>query len=210
MSIGIRLFHSRKFEQNYLLVKPKENKVYLYKLSNDGTIGNKGKPLLEKTYNKYSILRKGKFPSSDSFINYPHRYHLWKSEVPRNINKIPEGMGQSFSIRNRDGSNGLIVDIKGALNNKGNIEEVEKLQFPVSEGYNSIGITNLARIYLKKIFDMYTKSLNKNTYYVSKRTQKQLDNLDKEYNIPKFKITDKIKDSILKLCKKHGLEFTEN
>ena len=204
MSIGVRLFHSRNTLKNYILVKPTESQCFLYGLNKDGTIDNFAKPLLKKTYEKYSIVRKGAFPCVESFKDTPHRYNIWESRVPRNINEIPDGMSQMFSIKNKDGNSGAKVHIIGSINKKG-IESVDKLQFPLS-GYDLSGITNLARIYLKKIFNMYTGTEpNKNTYYISEEFDKILSELDKQYNIPKFEITNEIKNSINLLLKKHKM-----
>lgn len=208
MATGIRLFHSRVTLNNYVLVKPTENKAFLYKLNKDGTLPTKPKPLLKKTYGEYIISRKAYFPSSESFVDTPHRYHKWESKMPRKINKIPNNLSQMFSIKNKDGMRGSVVEVVGAIDNKGKISSVNKLKFPL-EGYDHYGITNLARIFLKKVFNMYSKTPpNKNTYYVDKKLDKTLNNLDKEYNVPKFETTPVIKQSMKQLCKKHKMRIS--
>ena len=204
MATGVRLFHSRITLRNYVLVKPNEKQCFLYELNKDGSLDKIAKPLLQKTYNTYNIIREGYFPSAEIFKDNPHRYNSWKSKVPRNINSIKEGLSQLFSIKNKDGGNGAIVHISGAIDKNG-ITSVDRLKFPLS-GYDSQGITNLARIYLKKIFNMYSNTPpNKNTYYVNEEYDKILTNLDKEYNIPKFETTEEIKSSINKLKEKHNI-----
>lgn len=205
MTVGIRLFHSRNTLKNYVLVKPTENKCFLYGLNKDGSIEDNAKPLLTKTYTKYKIIRSGANPCDDSLKEYPHRYNVWKSTMPRNINNIPNGQYAGFSIKNRDGMTGDVVLVSGDINNKGQIASVSKLKFPIT-GYDSNGITNLARIYLKKVFNMFSNTKpNPNTYYVSEKQDKILTELDKEYNIPEFKVTDEIKESMDKLSKKHKI-----
>ena len=110
----------------------------------------------------------------------------------------------------RRGWNGVItgdiVQLAGYINNKGDVESVNKLNFPLS-GYDLKGITNLARIYLKKIFSMYSSTPpNKNTYYISAKMDEIIHNLDEEYKIPTFEVTDEIKNSIDKLAKKHKVK----
>ena len=205
MSIGVRLFHSRKNLKNYILVKPTENKCFLYSLNKDGTISDINKPVLKKTYEKYQIVREGKFPSDDLFQNFEHRYHVWKSTMPRNINKIPEGRSQRFSIQNKDGDSGLSVNIGGSIGKKG-VTSVDKMQFPLG-GFDSSGITNLARIYLRKIFAFYSSTRpNSNTYYISDKLDEYLTKLDNECEIPNFEVTVEIKNSIKKLCEKYNIQ----
>ena len=63
MTIGVKLFHSSRNLKNYVLVKPTENKAYLYRLESDGSIKPDVKPLMEKTYTEYFIYRKAFFLS---------------------------------------------------------------------------------------------------------------------------------------------------
>ena len=100
---------------------------------------------------------------------------------------------------------GDVVEIAGSINNKGSISSVTDLKFPV-EGYDLNGVTNLARIYLKKNFNMYASTPEKTgSYYVSPELDKILANLDKEYNIPKFEITEKMQISINELMQKYKM-----
>lgn len=207
MATGVRFFHSRINLNSYVLVKPTETKAFLYKLNKDGSINENAKPLLEKTYDKYCIKRKGKFPYTEN-ETHPHRDNICNSMLPRCIKDIPDNMSQMFRIKNKDGMTGATVDVSGSINNKGKVVSVEKLKFPL-EGYDLIGITNLARIYLKKIFYMYSATpANKNTYYISPKMDKILQELDKESNLEPFKITDKIKNSIDELARKHNIKIS--
>ena len=136
MATGVRLFHSRINLNNYVLVKPTETKVFLYKLNKDGSINENAKPLLEKTYDKYCIKRKGRFPYTE-FETNPHRDNIWNSTIPRCIKEIPDNISQKFRIKNKDGMTGATVDVSGSINNKGKVVSVEKLKFPL-EGYDLI------------------------------------------------------------------------
>ncbi len=49
MTIGVKLFHSSKNLRNYVLVKPSEDKAYLYRLEKDGRIRRNAKPVMTKT-----------------------------------------------------------------------------------------------------------------------------------------------------------------
>lgn len=205
MATGIKLFHSRKTLTNYILVKPTENKVFLYKLNKDGTIANNIKPLLKKTYNEYFITRKAYYPSANIFESSPHRYHKSESKTPRSFNNIPNNLSQMFSIKNKDGETGKKVFIEGSINNKGKICSIGKLNFPL-EGYNLKGITNLARIYLRKTFNMYSQTPpNLNTYYIDPKLDRILIELDKEYKTPPFCITPNIQEAMKTLSKKHKI-----
>lgn len=203
MSIGVRLFHSRKTLRNYVLVKPSENKCFLYGLTKDGKIDNIAKPLVKKTYDKYKIVRETVFPYTEGAKDDYHRYNNWKSTVPR-LNNMPKyGDGMIFSIKNKDGMDGSSVHICGTTSKKGNVISVGKLKFPLG-GYDKPGISNLARIYLKKIFNMFMETpSNKRTYYIDEQFDKILKEIDEENNVPDFVVTDEIQNSINTLWEKH-------
>lgn len=203
MSVGVRLFHSRKTLRNYVLVKPSENKCFLYGLTKDGKIDNIAKPLVKKTYDEYKIIRETAFPYTESAKDDYYRYNTWESTVPRRNNMPKYANRMFFSIKNKDGMEGSFVHIDGTINKKGDVVSVDKLKFPL-EGYDKPGISNLARIYLKKIFNMFLKTpSNKRTYYIDERLDKVLKEIDKEDNRPDFEITDEIRNSINTLWEKH-------
>ena len=207
MATGVKLFHSSRNLRNYVLVKPSENKVFLYRLEKDGTIKPDAKPLMEKTYTEDFIYRKAFFPPSRDYEGNYYRYNMWKSRMPRQ-DRVPKyyGVLRTFSIVNKDGESGDVVNIKGLINRDNKLTDVEKLKFPLW-GYDQHGITNLARIYLKKIFTMFAKTpMNKHTgCYINPETRKTLSRLDKYYGVPKFEITDEIKSSINTLTQKHNV-----
>lgn len=207
MATGVKLFHSSRNLRNYVLVKPTENKVFLYRLEKDGSIKPDAKPLMEKTYTEDRIDRKAFFPPNSSYEGDYYRYNMWKSRMPRQ-DRIPKyyGVLRKFSIVNKDGESGDVVNIEGYINRDNELADVEKLKFPLW-GYNQHGITNLARIYLKKIFNMFSETpMNKHTgCYVSPENRETLNKLDKHYGVPKFEITDEIKKSVEVLSKKYNL-----
>ena len=158
---------------------------------------------LKKTYDKYKIVRETAFPYTESAKDDYHRYNIWKSTMPRRNNMPKYGDGMIFSIKNKDGMDGSLVHICGTTNRKGNVVSVGKLKFPL-DGYDKPGISNLARIYLKKIFNMFMETpSNKRTYYIDEQFDKILKEIDEENNVPVFVVTDEIQNSINTLWEKY-------
>lgn len=203
MTTGVKLFHSSKTWKNYVLVKPTENKAYLYKLERDGSIKPNAKPLVTKTYTEDYIKRVHFFPYNSSYEGMYDNYNVWISRMPR-LDRVPRyrGVESPFFILNKDGMSGDKVKLRGAINCYNRITEINELKIP-PDGYNIRGISNLARIWLKKVFLKLIKTpMNTNTYHVSPEDRK-LYEMDKD---PKFVITDKIKESLDSLAQKYGIQ----
>ena len=218
MSKGVRLFHSSIKGFNYVLVKPTEKKVFLYKLEPDGSIKPDAKPLMKKTYKKYSITRRAFFPHVSEVEDYLHRYNSWYSDMPRrNIESLRNCL-RPFTIRNKSGVWGDVVSIKGCIDNEGNIDDVFRLKCPMDRHHRmtdvfsyyhcDTGISNLARKYLKKIFSKLAQIPPnwRHVSHISLEERKELDQLYKEHNIPPFKITDKMQESMDALAQKHSVK----
>lgn len=215
MSTGVRLFHSSKSLMNYVLVKPTEDKVYLYQLEKDGSIDQNAKPLMRKTYTEHHIRRKAFFPYSTSFWGDYCRYNYWSSKVPRQNSNSEGSLLRTFSIRNREGDFGNVLRIRGCVDNDGKVNDVKKLNFPLSE-YHILqyNIPNLTKIYLLKIFSLQKafssfieKTPIRDKFYISPEERETLNRLDAEYKVPPFKVTDKIKASMETLAKKHKIKI---
>ena len=208
MSTGVRLFHSSKSLMNYVLVKPTEDKVYLYQLEKDGSIDPNAKPLMRKTYTKYCIHRKASYPYCPDVEGYHHRYNIFRSTVPR-LNLYSEKYygcyNMPFSIRNREGMRGEILRIKGCVDNNNNVTNVSKLKFPLnSYAFLQRDIPNLTKIFLQKVFGYFiSKTPIRDKFYISPEERETLNRLDAEYKVPPYKVTDKIKASMEALAKKH-------
>lgn len=211
MSTGVRLFHSSKYLMNYVLVKPTEDKVYLYQLNKDGSIDPNARPLMRKTYTEHRIHRRASFPCSMGFEDFHHRYNIWRSSVPRLNMYSDEHWAEyiPFSIRNREGDDGNILRIKGCVDKSGKVNDVSKLNFPVSEyGILQHNIPNLTKIYLQKVFGYFiSKTPIRDKFYISPKERETLNELDAEYKVPPFKVTDKIQASMETLAKKHKIKI---
>ena len=207
MTIGVKLFHSSKNLRNYVLVKPSEDKAFLYRLEKDGKIRRNAKPVMTKTYTEDNIIREAFFPYSDDVKKWKDCYTKWYSKMPR-LDRVPRHIGvyRPFTIENKDGLTKEVLKLNGLIDSRNKLAEFDTITFP-HLGFDQRGFTNLARIYLKKIGQFLLKiPMNKNTYYVSPEDRKSLNELDKQYGIPKFEITEEMQKSINKLAQKHGIQ----
>ena len=206
MTIGVKLFHSSKNLRNYVLVKPSEDKAYLYRLENDGRIRRNAKPVMTKTYTEDNIIREAFFPYCDDVKQWEDCYTRWYSKMPR-LDRVPRyrGVYRPFTIENKDGLTKEVLKVNGFIDSRNKLSEFDTVTFP-HLGFDQRGFTNLARLYLKKIGQFLLKiPMNKNTHYVSPEHRKILNELDKECGVPKFEITDEMRKSAEKLAQKHNL-----
>ena len=206
MTTGVKLFHSSKNLRNYVLVKPSEDKAYLYRLEKDGRIRRNAKPVMTKTYTEDSIIREAFFPYSDDVKQWEDCYTKWYSKMPR-LDRAPRYRGEyrPFTIENKDGLTKEVLKLNGLINSRNKLAEFDTVTFP-HLGFDQRGFTNLARLYLKKIGQFLLNiPMNKNTHYVSPEHRKILNEMDEQYGIPKFEITDEMRKSIKELAQKHNL-----
>ena len=98
-----------------------------------------------------------------------------------------------------------VLKLNGLINSRNKLAEFDTVTFP-HLGFDQRGFTNLARLYLKKIGQFLLNiPMNKNTHYVSPEHRKILNEMDEQYGIPKFEITDEMRKSIKELAQKHNL-----